>query len=76
MKYEDNYNPSISDEDMYREILKEKESIGYYTLVDQDTHAFKEYAEQVEQSNVVVVGIGGSTLGTYAIYKFLKYWKE
>ncbi|MEN8146014.1 MAG: glucose-6-phosphate isomerase [Campylobacterota bacterium] len=76
MKYEDNYNPSISDEDMYREILKEKEHIGYYTLVDQDTQAFKEYAKEVEQTNVVVVGIGGSTLGTYAIYKFLKYSRQ
>ncbi|QSZ41434.1 glucose-6-phosphate isomerase [Sulfurimonas aquatica] len=76
MNYNDNYNPSISDEDVFIEILKEKEHIGYYNLAHQDTTSFKEYAKGVKQSNVVVMGIGGSTLGTYAIYKFLKHSKE
>lgn len=76
MNYHHNYNPTISDEDVFIEVLKEKESIGYYNLPMQDTTAFKEYAQSVTQSNVVVIGIGGSTLGTYAIYKYLKYSKE
>jgi len=76
MNYQHNYNPTISDEDVFIEVLKEKESIGYYNLPMQDTIAFKEYAQRVTQSNVVVIGIGGSTLGTYAIYKYLKYSKE
>ncbi|QOY52667.1 glucose-6-phosphate isomerase [Candidatus Sulfurimonas baltica] len=76
MKYQNNFNPTISDEDVFSEIVKEKEHIGYYNLVHQDTTAFKDYASSVKQSNVVVIGIGGSTLGTYAIYKFLKYSKK
>jgi len=76
MNYKDNYNPTISDETLFEEILKERESIGYYNLVNQDTSIFKEYASNVEQRNVVVIGIGGSTLGTYAIYKFLKHSKK
>jgi glucose-6-phosphate isomerase len=76
MKYTDNYNPSISNEELFDEILKEKESIGYYNLVSQDIEPYTRYAQGVEQSNVVVIGIGGSTLGTYAIYKFLKHSKE
>lgn len=76
MNYRDNYNPTISDEDAFIDILKEKEHIGYYNLPGQDTTAFKEYAEGVTQTNIVVIGIGGSTLGTYAIYKYLKYSKE
>lgn len=76
MKYQHNFNPTISDEDIFSEIVKEKESIGYYNLVFQDTLEYKEYAKSVKQKNIVVIGIGGSTLGTYAIYKFLKHSKN
>ena len=76
MNYQHNFNPTISDDGLFKEIVKEKEYIGYYNLVHQDTSAFKEYAKGVEQKNIVVIGIGGSTLGTYAIYKFLKHSKE
>jgi len=76
MHYSDNYNPTISDTKLFNEILKEKENIGYYNLVEQDTAPFKEYAKGVSQKNIVVIGIGGSTLGTYAIYKFLKHSKK
>lgn len=75
MNYTSNFNTTISDIKIFNEIEKEKEQIGYYNLVHQDTTAFKEYAKGVKQSNVVVIGIGGSTLGTYAIYKFLKHSK-
>ncbi len=76
MKYPHNFNPTISDEDIFAEIVKEREHIGYYNLVHQDTSIFKEYAATVKQKNIIVIGIGGSTLGTYAIYKFLKYSKN
>ncbi|MCD6432507.1 MAG: glucose-6-phosphate isomerase, partial [Sulfurimonas sp.] len=76
MNYQHNFNPTISDEDVFSEIVKEKEYVGYYNLVHQDTTAFKEYARAVKQKNIVVIGIGGSTLGTYAIYKFLKHSKN
>ncbi len=76
MNYKHNFNPIISDDDVYLEILKEKNNIGYYNLISQNTTAFKEYAKTVKQKNIVVIGIGGSTLGTYAIYKFLKHSKN
>jgi len=75
MIYQHNFNPTISDEDVFNEIVEEKEYIGYYNLVNQETQGFKEYACSVKQKNIVVIGIGGSTLGTYAIYKFLKHSK-
>ena len=76
MQYKHNFNPTISDEDVFAEIIKEKENIGYYNLPFQDTTIFKEYAKTVKQNNIVVIGIGGSTLGTYAIYKFLKHSRK
>ncbi|RUM64207.1 MAG: glucose-6-phosphate isomerase [Sulfurimonas sp.] len=76
MHYTDNYNPTISNANIFNEIIEEKKSIGYYNLVHQDISEIKKYAEGVKQKNVVVLGIGGSTLGTYAIYKFLKHSKK
>jgi glucose-6-phosphate isomerase len=76
MHYKDNYNPTISDNNIFDAIKEEKENIGYYNLVNQDTTEIKAYAKDVKQKNIVVIGIGGSTLGTYAIYKFLKHSKE
>ena len=76
MQYSHNFNPTLSDEDIFDEILKEKEHIGYYNLPFQNTAPFTEYAKTVTQSNIVVIGIGGSTLGTYAIYKYLKHSKD
>jgi len=76
MNYTHNFNATMSDEDIFKAIQKEKEIIGYYNLVHQDTTCFKEYAKTVKQTNIVVIGIGGSTLGTYAIYKFLKHSKN
>jgi glucose-6-phosphate isomerase len=76
MTYKDNFNPTISDETVFKAIIDEKDDIGYYNLPFQDTTAFKEYAKTVKQKNIVVIGIGGSSLGTYAIYKFLKHTKH
>ncbi|MEA1955437.1 MAG: glucose-6-phosphate isomerase [Campylobacterota bacterium] len=76
MDYTHNFNATMSDEDIFQTIVKEKENIGYYNLVHQDTTEFKKYAKSVKQKNIVVIGIGGSTLGTYAIYKFLKHSKK
>jgi glucose-6-phosphate isomerase len=76
MHYRHNFNPTISDEEIFEKILDEKEQIGYYNLPLQDTTQYKEFAQNVKQTNIVVIGIGGSTLGTYAIYKYLKHSKE
>lgn len=76
MQYRNNFNSTMLDKELFSAIVKEKEERGYYNLPFQDTTAFKEYAATVKQNNVVVIGIGGSTLGTYAIYQFLKHSKE
>ena len=76
MHYTHNFNPSISDDDVFDQIVAQKEQVGYYTLAFQETKCYKDFAKHVKQTNIVVVGIGGSTLGTYAIYKYLKHSRE
>lgn len=75
MRYTHNFNPTISDDELFTQIMDERPHIGYYDLVHQETAHYKEFAKGVVQKNIVVIGIGGSTLGTYAIYKYLKHSK-
>ncbi|RXJ94767.1 glucose-6-phosphate isomerase [Arcobacter sp. AHV-9/2010] len=69
---------SLSDEDIFSEIKKERETIGYYALPHADTSSLKSRLNNLDfkQKNIAIIGIGGSTLGTYAIYNFLKYNKQ
>jgi len=66
------HNLNINYKDVFNEIVEEKKTVGYYELPLQDTSRIKLFARSVNKNNIVVIGIGGSTLGTYAIYKFLK----
>ena len=52
-------------------LSKESEEIGFYHLPDANTSEYKEYAKGIKQNDIVVVGIGGSALGTIAIHHFL-----
>lgn len=69
---------SLSDEDIFSEIKKEREEIGYYSLPYQETNELKARLDKLDfkQKQIAIIGIGGSTLGTYAIYNFLKYNKQ
>jgi glucose-6-phosphate isomerase len=58
---------------IFDEISEEIKHIGYYSLPEQNVDAIIEYASKVTQKNIVIVGIGGSSLGTAAVYDFLRY---
>jgi len=73
MDYTKNFYQIKSNEEIFYKISREKETIGYYNLAFQDTSEFKAYAKTVTQQDIVIVGIGGSSLGTYAIHKFLQH---
>ena len=72
--------PQISqtDNEIFEAIKRERETIGYYNLPFQDTKALKQRLDSLHltQKQIAVIGIGGSTLGTYAIYNFLKDSKD
>jgi len=61
---------------VFQDITDEQDSIGYYNLPNQDVKYIQEYSKKVTKKNIVIVGIGGSSLGSYAVYEFLKYTKE
>ncbi len=67
-----------SNTQIFNQILKEKDNIGYYNLALQDFSNTKSELDilNIKAKNIAIVGIGGSTLGTSAIYNFLKYSKS
>jgi len=73
MQYSKNFYQIKSSEEIFEKIVEEKKEIGYYNLPYQDTTQIKEFAKTVTKKHIVVIGIGGSSLGTYAIHNFLKH---
>lgn len=72
MNYKRSFYEIKSNEFIFEELQKERENIGYYTLPYQDVNEIIEYSKTIKQKDIVIVGIGGSSLGTYAIHQFLK----
>jgi glucose-6-phosphate isomerase len=73
LKYSKNFYEIKTNEEIFDRVKKEKDSIGYYHLPYQETSKIKEFAKTVKQKDIVVLGIGGSSLGTYAIHKFVQH---
>ncbi len=63
---------------LFNEIDKERLSIGYYNLPEQNIDNILEFVNSFDESveNIVVLGIGGSSLGAKAVYEFLKPVKK
>jgi len=61
-------------EEAFDAIVKEQKNIGYYALPEQDISPILKYAASIpkEITQIVVIGIGGSSLGAKAIYEFIK----
>lgn len=71
MHYDKNYYQIKSNQEIFEKIVSEKDRVGYYQLPNEPTEEIEVYAKSVKQSNIVIVGIGGSSLGAKAIYEFL-----
>jgi len=58
----------------YEAILKEQKAVGYYSLPDHDSTSITEYSKMIPDTikYIAVIGIGGSSLGSKAIYEFMK----
>lgn len=71
MKYNKNFYQIKSNTEIFKRIKAERDHIGYYNLPYQDTADIKKYAKSITKKHIVVLGIGGSSLGARAIYEFL-----
>ena len=71
MKYHKNFYQIKSNDEIFARIKAERKTIGYYNLPYQDTSEIKNYAATINKKHIVVLGIGGSSLGARAIYEFL-----
>jgi len=71
MEYCKNFYQIKSNSEIFERIKAERDSIGYYGLPYQDTSEIKDYTKGISQRHIVVLGIGGSSLGARAIYEFL-----
>jgi len=72
MKYERNFYQIKSNDEILTNLKEEIETVGYYSLHDQDNSSILSYAENITKDFIYIVGIGGSSLGTKAIYTFLR----
>ena len=63
---------------LFKALEEEQNTIGYYGLPSQNIDELLAYANGFEDNikNIVVLGIGGSSLGAKAIYEFLKPVKK
>ena len=71
MEYNKNFYQIKSNSEIFSKIRAERDEVGYYHLPYQDTSDIKDYAATIAKKHIVVVGIGGSSLGARAIYEFL-----
>ncbi len=75
------YFDSISrkvEENAFQAIKKEQNTIGYYSLPEQDLDSILEYCHSISEKveTIAVIGIGGSSLGAKAVYNFIKPVKD
>lgn len=63
---------------LFEAIEKERTHIGYYNLPEQNIDEIMKYVKGFDEKieNIVVLGIGGSSLGARAVYEFLKPVKK
>lgn len=67
-------NDAEAKKELFAKTKDEKQTRGYYDLPSQDISSILEYASSFDDDieYIVVLGIGGSSLGAKAIYEFLK----
>jgi len=60
---------------IFEDIKSERDFVGYYDLPLTDT-TYLSRLDKFKQKHIVVVGIGGSSLGAKAVHTFLSYKKK
>lgn len=71
MQYNKNFYQIKSNSEIFEKLKAERETVGHYSQPYQNTDEIKKYAASITKKHIIVVGIGGSSLGAKAIYTFL-----
>ena len=61
---------------VFEKICTEPSNIGYYSLTEQNIDDIVNFSIPKNITKIAIIGIGGSSLGAKAIYKFIKSAKE
>ena len=72
MKYDKNFYQIRSNSYIFKKLQSELKDVGYYRLPFADTASIQTFVKTISKKYIVVLGIGGSSLGASAIYEFLK----
>jgi len=73
MQYKRNFYQIKDNQDIFNKIEIERGTIGYYSLPYNDVSDIEEFAKTITKKFIVVIGIGGSSLGAKSIYQFLAH---
>ena len=76
MIYDKNFYQIRSNETIWEQLKQETETVGYYQLPFADVSAIVTFAKSIKQKYIVVLGIGGSSLGSRAIYEFVRHKQQ
>jgi len=71
MKYRRNFYEIKSNDEIHKKIVEESQTVGYYSQPFQDISEIVNHSDSVSAKDIVLIGIGGSSLGARAIYNFL-----
>ena len=71
MKYRRNFYEIKSNDEIHKKIFEESQTVGYYSQPFQDISEIVNHSDSVSAKDIVLIGIGGSSLGARAIYNFL-----
>jgi glucose-6-phosphate isomerase len=71
MKCSKTFDQPQSDNKIFDKVVEERKTVGYYQLPYADVSELKTYAKSISKKHIMVVGVGGSSLGSKAIYEFL-----
>jgi glucose-6-phosphate isomerase len=74
--YDKNFYQIRSNNAIWEQLKKETETVGYYQLPSADVSAIVTFAKGIKQKYIVVLGIGGSSLGSRAIYEFVRHKQQ
>ncbi len=65
------FDEVVPEKEIFSKVHQESGNIGFYSLPEQDISDILNFTRTIQKSTIIVIGIGGSSLGAEAVYNFL-----